>query len=91
MIFIFLDSTQICIERIKERVLKGGHNVPDNDVIRRFSRGNKNFWNNYRLEADYWYLVYNSENKFKEVAIGIKYNYSIIDSGVFKKYQKLIK
>ncbi len=34
IVFIFLDSTDACLARIQERVLKGGHNVEEPDVIR---------------------------------------------------------
>ena len=41
IIFLFADSPEILIERIAERVKKGGHFVADEDVIRRFVRGKK--------------------------------------------------
>jgi predicted ABC-type ATPase len=47
IIFIFLETPEVCISRIKERVLKGGHFIPDKDVIRRFYRSKSNFWNIY--------------------------------------------
>jgi predicted ABC-type ATPase len=38
IVFIFLDNEQLCIERVKTRVEKGGHFVPEEDIIRRFGR-----------------------------------------------------
>lgn len=38
IIFIFVETPEILIERIAERVEKGGHFVPDEDVRRRFAR-----------------------------------------------------
>lgn len=49
IVFIFLDSEATCIERIQTRVQKGGHPVPEKDVVRRFGRSIVNFWNEYRL------------------------------------------
>ncbi|MDR0516571.1 MAG: hypothetical protein LBH25_05945 [Fibromonadaceae bacterium] len=43
MLHIFLDNPDLCIDRIKTRVSKGGHNIPDEDVIRRFFRSKDNF------------------------------------------------
>ncbi len=41
--FITTLEPQICIDRIKYRVVEGGHNVDDKDVIRRFVRSHHNF------------------------------------------------
>ena len=59
--YTFADSPDICIERIKTRVKKGGHSVPDTDVRRRFYRSIKNFWSIYAKLADVWVLYYNME------------------------------
>ena len=59
--YIYLDSPSLCIERIKSRVMLGGHYIPDEDVIRRYSRSLINFWNNYRLKSDYFSLIVNNE------------------------------
>jgi len=89
--YIFLEKPDLCIERIKERVLKGGYSVPDEDVIRRFHRSKKNFWNVYRKLADEWYLVYNSHHQFVEIAIGSFENYTINDKDFFLEFIKGIK
>jgi len=39
IIFLSAASPEILIERVAERVKKGGHNVSDEDVRRRFKRG----------------------------------------------------
>ena len=59
--YIFLGSQELCIERIKSRVLQGGHDVPDEDIRRRYTRGLIKFWNQYRLLADYFTIVFNNE------------------------------
>ena len=38
-------ESQICIDRIKNRVVEGGHNIDDEDVLRRFHRSHQNFLN----------------------------------------------
>jgi predicted ABC-type ATPase len=43
LVYVFIDNPQICIERIKVRVKKGGHNIPDEDVIRRYKRSKENW------------------------------------------------
>lgn len=86
IIYVFLEHPRICIERIKERVLKGGHFVPDNDVVRRFFRSKRNFWNIYKLEADNWFIFFNSDSHFQEVAQGSKNEYMVHNELFFELY-----
>lgn len=60
VVYIYLDSVDISIFRVKLRVEQGGHNVPEDAIRRRFPRSRKNFWNIYRLLSDSWELYYNS-------------------------------
>jgi predicted ABC-type ATPase len=91
IIYIFLENPEVCIERIKERVLKGGHNVPDKDVLRRYYRSKKNFWHSYKDLADKWFLMYNSEYHFTEIAIGSKEKYIIRHNRLFEDFLKDMK
>jgi predicted ABC-type ATPase len=84
IVFLFVESTEILIERIAERVKKGGHFVPDEDVRRRFARGKQNFWGIYRNLVTRWSLVYNSERNFQEVAFGEKDEFLITDENLFQ-------
>ncbi len=59
LIFIYLGSEDLCIERIKSRVLQGGHNIPDEDVRRRFNRGLSKFENRYKSMVDYYSVCFN--------------------------------
>lgn len=69
--YIFLESPQDCMQRIKIRVKLGGHFVPDADVIRRYYRSKFNFWNVYKNLADEWVMFYNSaDEEPRRVAIG---------------------
>ncbi len=54
VVFLKLASPQLALRRIAARVRQGGHNVPRNDVLRRFDRGWSNFTTVYRLLADSW-------------------------------------
>ena len=47
--YLFAYPVELLIERIKERVKKGGHMVANEDVIRRYYRSAYNFWNKYRF------------------------------------------
>ena len=57
MIYLYLECTDLCIQRVRERVLKGGHHVPDQAVIRRYNRSINNFVHLYRPLLDKWLLI----------------------------------
>ena len=57
VLFVFLDSADSCVNRVRQRVILGGHDVPELDIRRRFVRAIANFWNIYRGLADFWILV----------------------------------
>ena len=58
--FLWLPGVELSLLRIKDRVIDGGHNVPANDVRRRFTRSISNFFHTYRTLADTWMLFDNS-------------------------------
>jgi predicted ABC-type ATPase len=61
LFFLWIPNSKLAIERIKERVIGGGHNVPTKDVIRRYQRSIYNFFNLYRNLVDSWMLFDNSD------------------------------
>ncbi len=88
ILFVYLDSPELCIERVAARVAKGGHHVPEADIRRRFKRANINFWNVYKNLADDWSLFYNTSGKISQIAEGVLENVSILDE---KEYQRWLK
>ncbi|MBR1920483.1 MAG: zeta toxin family protein [Kiritimatiellae bacterium] len=68
IIYAFVDSPAVCIARIAARVMRGGHDVPAEDVKRRYWKSKRNFWNEYAPMADYWTLLYNGEAQVVMVA-----------------------
>ena len=63
MFFLWLPTPELAIFRIRERVREGGHDVPSEDVRRRFVRGIRNFLNLYEPMLDSWMLFDNSGTK----------------------------
>lgn len=88
IVFIFVEKPSVSIERIRERVLKGGHNVPDEDVIRRFSRSKNNFWSIYKNLVENWFLVFNSEGEFYEFALGEKEDFILTNRDYYLKFKE---
>ena len=50
--YLWLPSVSLCLRRIKQRVRKGGHDVPPSDVRRRFSSSLRNVFAHYLPLAD---------------------------------------
>lgn len=58
--YLWLSDVELALDRIRERVLSGGHDVPEAVVRRRFHRSIVNFLEGYRTFADSWMLFDNS-------------------------------
>lgn len=59
--YLWLPNPGIAIARVRERVKKGGHNVPPADVRRRFHRSLRHLVCDYALLADRW-AVWNNHS-----------------------------
>jgi predicted ABC-type ATPase len=88
IVFIFLKSAETCIARVRNRVIAGGHNVPTEDIVRRFYRSKHNFWYNYRNLVDQWHLFYNSAAYFQEVAVGKDNEVMVINEDMFELFMQ---
>ncbi len=60
LVFLWLDSAELAIERVKQRVSEGGHNIPEEIIIRRYHVGIENFFKLYSDKLDYWLFIDNS-------------------------------
>jgi predicted ABC-type ATPase len=60
IVYLQLTSPKVALRRVAARVRQGGHNVPREDVERRFVRSWENFQQAYRPLADAWTVSDNS-------------------------------
>lgn len=67
--FLSLTSVDLALSRIRERVSRGGHDVPEQIVRRRFDRSMRNFLKHYRSLAEVWTLFDNSGKSPQTVAL----------------------
>jgi len=86
--FLWIPNTQLALVRIKDRVARGGHNVPSSDVKRRFERSLNNFFNIYQPVADTWMLFDNSESKPSLIAKKTNSHVDVINKKLFNKITK---
>ena len=86
IVFIFLKSPEVCIARVRNRVMAGGHHVPKEDIVRRFYRSKHNFWRVYKDLVDKWDLFYNSGDSLEEVASGQGDEISVTNDVLFELF-----
>jgi len=90
MVYVFLTSVEQNLARIRQRVKLGGHNVPETDVMRRYGRSLRNFWD-VQKSVHQWELYYNGENSYELVARGCGDVVEIMDDALYNKFRKEAK
>ena len=60
LVFLWLPSPELAVERVRSRVELGGHSVPEPTVRRRYAAGLRNFFTVYRPMATIWRFYDNS-------------------------------
>lgn len=71
ILYFWLNSPELAILRVRDRVKAGGHNIPDDVVRRRYFMGLSYFFNDYLPLCDRWILADNSKGPFYIVAEGM--------------------
>lgn len=70
LLYFWLPSSQLAIDRVKKRVADGGHNIPKDVIIRRYYRGIKNLFHLYMPVCDHWILIDNADLSPEIIARG---------------------
>lgn len=89
LVYFWLNSPELAIERVKTRVISGGHNIPEDVIRRRYSAGMNNLSKLYLPICDYWLIIDNSEPPFQIVAEGFKTENIEINNQII--YNQIIK
>lgn len=74
LLFFWLQRVELSIERVKERVREGGHNIPNDVVKRRYKKGIYNLFELYLPVIDSVLIFDNSEGKHELIAEKIEGN-----------------
>src|SRR5262245_63339223 len=56
LLFLWLSSAELAIERVADRVRNGGHHIPADVVRRRYAAGIRNFFGLYQPLVTSWAL-----------------------------------
>ena len=92
VLFFWLNSPELALQRVAERVAKGGHNIPEPVIRRRYVAGIRNFFRLFMSEVDYWDIYDNSGYPRKQVACGGKNAQTIIYQELsFAKIQSYVE
>ena len=83
--YFWLNSPDLAIQRVHDRVATGGHNIPDSVVRRRYVMGLQYFFDTYLPVIDNWVLADNSKPPFTVVAEGSKQLRYIKDNEKFNQ------
>lgn len=67
---MWLASPELAVQRVAKRVRSGGHNIPEDVILRRYERGRLNFCNLYQPIADTWTVLDNTGTEIELVAEG---------------------
>ena len=86
LLYFWLNSPELAIQRVRDRVKTGGHNIPDAVVRRRYVMGLQYLFGSYIPVIDHWILADNSKPPFVVVAEGSRDVMYIKDS---EKYQQI--
>ncbi|WP_310820825.1 zeta toxin family protein [Stratiformator vulcanicus] len=70
LLFLTLSTVEEAVLRVRQRVLHGGHNIPEETIRRRYRRGLDNFDYVYKGLVDYWTLYDNSKYAKRKLAEG---------------------
>lgn len=81
LLYIWLSTPALAVQRVAQRVAEGGHNVPVPTIIRRYKRGLRNLFRMFMPIVNAWTLVDNTRGDCQIVA-----NQSeIIDSNLYNQ------
>lgn len=87
LIFLWLNDPALAVERVRTRVTKGGHNIPEDVIRRRYEKGLKNFVSLFMPICDKWIIADNSQSVPISIAQGAKKMLkSIINQSFLNKF-----
>jgi len=72
LLYFWLNSPELAVERVKARVEAGGHDIPEDTIRRRYNVGIYYFFNSYAPICERWILADNSQAPFRVIAEGSK-------------------
>jgi predicted ABC-type ATPase len=85
LLFFWLNSPDLAVERVAARVREGGHNIPELTIRRRYEGGLRLFFGAYRTAVDDWLLFDNSDGPGRLIAQGNAAGTTIADAYIWQQ------
>lgn len=89
--FLWIPSIEFSIQRVKERVMQGGHNIPEEALIRRYNRSIVNLMQTYVLLPCNIYCLDNTQNTPNLVFHSINGKITVLNKPIMQKIKNEIK
>ena len=70
LLYFWLNSPELAMRRVAERVSKGGHDISEEIIRRRYTAGINNLFKLFMPAVDYWAIFDNSATPRRIVATG---------------------
>ena len=92
VVFFWLRTPELAVQRVAERVQHGGHNIPENIIRRRYVAGINNLFRLFIPEVDYWGIFDNSEQPRIKISSGSKgKGIDIFNEELYKKINEYVR
>lgn len=87
--YVALPSAELATQRVALRVKLGGHNIPPDDIARRFQRSLHNLFALYLPLADRWRVLNNATGALTSIARGTAHRTYVEDQDKWLNLQQL--
>jgi predicted ABC-type ATPase len=88
LVYVWVESAEISVQRVAGRVERGGHHVPEEVVRRRYASGLHNFFELYRPLAKSWQVYDNSSSQLRLIAVGTENELAgVEDAGTWRRIE----
>jgi len=91
LFFLWIPTVEVALARIADRVRRGGHDIPEKVVRRRFHKGIQNLFTRYRPLLDLWMLFDNSGAEPRLIAREEVGELRVFDQKLFAKITEVAR
>ena len=92
VLFFWLRTPELALQRVAERVASGGHNIPEEIVRRRYVAGISNLFRIFIPEVDFWNIYDNSQKPRIQIALGGREADTIVfNNTLYQELQNYVK
>jgi predicted ABC-type ATPase len=88
LLFFWLSSKELAVNRVKTRVEEGGHNIPKDVIERRYDRGLINFFELYLPLVNHWMFIDNSGTPYQEICQSMNDDVEVFEKDKWNKIKE---